>query len=98
MSDNKNITPENNSGKKPESNNFFKGGNKNTIYIFIAIAVGFFILNYASNQETAVEISQMRFETKMMKLNAVEKVNVVNDKRVEVFIKESSLIDSEFFA
>ena len=46
MLENRNKIPERNKGKgnKPENNNLFKGGNKNTIYIFIAIAVGFFII------------------------------------------------------
>ncbi|MCD4794809.1 MAG: ATP-dependent zinc metalloprotease FtsH [Bacteroidales bacterium] len=90
--------PEKNKGKgnKPDNNSLFKGGNKNTIYIFIAIAVVFFILNYVSNQETSVKISQLRFETKMVSKDAVEKVNVVNHEKVEVFIKESYLSDSEF--
>ena len=102
MSDNKkdNMSkiPERNKekGNKSDNNNLFKGGNKNTIYIFIAIAVVFFILNYASNQETSVKISQLRFETKMISKDAVEKVNVVNHEKVEVYIKESYLSDPEF--
>ena len=98
MSENRNKIPERNKGKgnKPENNNLFKGGNKNTIYIFIAIAVGFFIINYVSNQDTTKVIDQVRFETKMMSKNAVDKVNIVNHEKVEVFIKESMLGDSEF--
>ncbi|MCF6364627.1 MAG: ATP-dependent zinc metalloprotease FtsH [Bacteroidales bacterium] len=86
-------------GKLPENNgNFFKGkGNKNTVFIFIAIAIGFFILQYASNQETAVKISQLRFETKMLtKPQAIERINIVNNKKVEIFINETYIGDSEF--
>ncbi len=65
-----NKAPEKNTDKKKlqqSPGDFFKGkGNKNTLYIFIAIAIGFFILQFALKQETAKEISQLRFETKMM--------------------------------
>jgi len=64
-----------------DKKNLFGGdgkGNKNSIYIFIGIAVVFFILQFASSQETAKKISQQRFETKMMiKPNAIEKINIV---------------------
>lgn len=98
MSDNKNKIPERNRGKddKPQNPNPFKGGNKNTIYIFLAILVGFFLLNYAFKQETAKKINQVRFETKMMSKNAVEKVVVINKEKVEIYIKESFLNDAEF--
>lgn len=84
-------------GSPQDNNNMFKGnGNKNTIYIFIAVAVGFFVLNYFSNRESAVKISQVRFETKIMPKHAVEKVVVVNRQKVEVYIKEQMSGDSEF--
>ena len=81
-----------------EKGNMFKGkGNKNSLYIFIGIAVLFFILQFVSNQELAKEISQQRFENKILsKPDAVEKINIVNNKTVEIFIKESYLSDSEF--
>lgn len=89
--------------KKPLDNKkLFSGsgdnkGNKNSIFIFIGIAVVFFILQFISGQETAKEISQQRFETRMMtKPNAIEKINIVNKKKVEVFINESLLGDAEF--
>jgi AFG3 family protein len=79
------------------NNNMFKGnGNKNTIFIFIAVAVGFFVLNYFSNQESAVKITQARFETKMVPKDAVEKVVIVNNERVEVYIKEQKRNEAEF--
>ena len=85
-------------GNQPENNNMFAGNgkNKNTIFIFIAVAVGFFVLNYFSNQETAVKISQVRFETKIMPKHAVDKVVVVNHEKVEVYIKEQLRTDPEF--
>ncbi len=85
-------------GKQPDNGNLFKGkGNKNTIYIFIAIIIGFFILQYASSTESAVEISQQRFEKILLtKPGAVEKINIVNNEKVEVFIIQSLLSDSEF--
>ena len=87
--------------KKPEGGdkNKFKlsnGGNNNTLWIFIAVAAGFFLLQMFSGQETAKEINRLRFENKMLKQKDVKKVNVVNEKRVEVFIKESSLSKTEY--
>ena len=87
--------------KKPEGSdkNKFKlssGGNNNTLWIFIAVAAGFFLLQMFSGQETAKEINRLRFENKMLKQKDVKKVNVVNEKRVEVFIKESSLSKTEY--
>jgi AFG3 family protein len=86
---------------KPEGSdkNKFKlssGGNNNTLWIFIAVAAGFFLLQMFSGQETAKEINRLRFENKMLKQKDVKKVNVVNEKRVEVFIKESSLSKTEY--
>lgn len=79
------------------NNNMFKGkGNKNTIYILIAVAVGFFVLNYFSNKESAVKISQVRFETKIMPMHAVDKIVVINHQKVEIYIKEQMRGDSEF--
>ncbi len=96
-----NKAPEKKTEKKklPQSpGDFFKGkGNKNTIFIFIAIAIGFFILQFASSQETAIKISQLRFETKMMtKPGVIEKINIVNKGKVEIFINETFRGDSEF--
>ncbi len=79
------------------SNNLFKGGNKNTIFIFIAAAAVFILLQIFVNQENAVKINQHRFETKMLsKQGAVEKIIVVNHERVEVYISKQHLGDSEF--
>ncbi len=97
-----NKAPEKKTEKKklPQSpGDFFKGkGNKNTIFIFIAIAIGFFILQFASSQETAVKINQLRFETKMMsKTGVIEKIIIINnEKKVEVFINETFKGDNEF--
>ena len=80
-----------------EKGNLFKGKNNNSLYIFIGIAVLFFILQFASNKELSKEISQQRFENKILsKPEAVEKINIVNNKIVEVFIKDNYLSDSEF--
>ncbi|NPA67523.1 MAG: ATP-dependent zinc metalloprotease FtsH [Chlorobi bacterium] len=94
----KNTDKKTEKGKQPENNIFGvpDGKNKNTIFIFIAVAAGFFILNYMSNQETAVKITQVRFETEIMPKHAVEKLVVVNHRKVEVYIKESALNDPEF--
>ncbi len=91
---------ERNSGKnkQPDNNNMFKtnGNGKSTIFIFIAVTVGFLILNYFSNQESAKKITQVRFETKIFPKKAVEKLVVVNHQKVEVFIKDNMRGDSEF--
>ncbi len=84
-------------GNPKDANNMFKNkGNKNTIFIFIAVTVGFFALNYFSNQETAKKITQLRFETKIMPKHAAEKLVVVNHEKVEVYIKEQMRSDPEF--
>lgn len=94
----------NNKEKKDEKRNFFqssgkndpKGGNKNTIWIFVAIAVGFIILQFAGMQSTVEEINQLRFETEMVSNNDVERVVVVNKERVEIFLKEESKTKSQY--
>jgi cell division protease FtsH len=89
-----------NQNKKPDGNDKnkfkFNSGGNNTLWIFIAVAAGFFLLQMFSGQETAKEINRLRFENKMLKQKDVQKVNVVNEKRVEVFIKESSLSKPEY--
>ncbi len=93
--------PEKKPGKnnQPDNNMFKTNGNgngKNTVFIFIAITVGFLILNYFSNQESAKKITQVRFETKILPKKAVEKLVVVNHQKVEVYIKDNMRGDSEF--
>jgi cell division protease FtsH len=101
MSDNKdnNLKPENKGRDNNPDNKMFKngnGGNRNIFYIFLAIIAFFLILNYASGDDSAVMIDQMRFENQMLTKGAVEKLVVVNQERVEVFLKESFLNDPNF--
>lgn len=67
-----------------------KGGNKNTIWIFVAIAVGFIILQLVSFQNNSVEIDRLRFETTMIANNDIERLVVVNNEKVEVYLKIDS--------
>lgn len=87
-----------NTNKPDDNKNKFKlgSGNNNTLWIFLAIAAGFFLLQMFSGGDTAVKIDRLRFENRMLLTKDVKKINVVNEKRVEVFIKESSLSKSEF--
>ncbi len=92
MSDNNlNNEPKNKLPKREQSN-----GNKNTIWIFIAIGVGFLILQFISMKENLVQIDNTRFESQLMTSGDVKKVVVVNKERVEVFLKEESLSKPEY--
>lgn len=94
------MTKQQDNNKKPEGNDknkfWMNNGGNNTLWIFIAVATGFFLLQIFSGGETAKEINRLRFENKMLLQKDVKKINVVNEKRVEVFIKESSLSKSEY--
>ncbi len=73
-----------------------KGGrNKNTIWIFVAIAVGFILIQYIAMNDSAIKIDSIRFE-KMIKSRDVKKLVVINKDKVEVFLKESSLGNEEY--
>ena len=52
----------------------FGGKNNNTIWIFVAVAVGFIILQFVSMQDSVKKIDEIRFETKMLLKKDVEKV------------------------
>jgi AFG3 family protein len=100
MSDNNiNRKPENKDRDNNPENKLFKtgnGGNRNILYIFIAIIAFFLILNYASDKESSVMINQLRFENQMVSKNAVDKIVIVNREKVEVYLKESILSDPDF--
>jgi len=89
---------DNNKDPKKNQKGFFqsskkgdpKGTNKNTIWIFVAIAVGFLILQFATMQDGAVEVSQLRFESEMVKGDDVERLVIVNKEKVEIFLKNDS--------
>ncbi len=95
MKDQTNKTNNNNDNDNPKK---FKFGDKrnNTIWIFISIAILFFLLEIYSNQDTAVKINNLRFENQMLLTKDVEAIKVINDKRVEVFIKPQSLSKPKF--
>ncbi len=85
--------PENND--KPKRFKFGSGGN-NTVWIFVAITAVFFILQLFSSQDSAVKIDFLRFENSMLLTKDVKSISVINDKRVEIFLKESSLDKEKF--
>ncbi len=93
MSDNNTNNDSKNKLPKRESGG---GGNRNTIWIFVAIGVGFLILQFFSMQDSSIHIDNMRFENELMPSGDIAKLVVVNKERVEVFLKEESLSKDEY--
>ncbi len=68
----------------------------NFYWVYAALAIVFIGLQFFNWGSTAVEISQMRFENEMLatdpaQKNDIEKINIVNQEIVEVFIKPDRL-------
>jgi cell division protease FtsH len=83
------------SGNKDQKGNDKKPKfNISWIYGMIAIfIIGMMFFPYGSQP---VEIMWNRFETKMLKTNSIEKIEVVNEDRAEIYIKSDKLSDPEF--
>ena len=83
------------SGNKDQKGNDKKPKfNISWIYGMIAIfIIGMMFFPYGSQP---VEIMWNRFETKMLKTNSIEKIEVVNEDRAEIYIKADKLSDPEF--
>ncbi len=79
-------------GKKPGFNFY---------WIYAILAIMFIGLQFFNWGDSAVEISQMRFENEMLAWSEqdgsdIEKVKIVNQESVEVFIKEDRLSKSKY--
>ncbi len=73
-----------------------KGGkNKNTIWIFVAIAVGFILIQYIAMNDKTIKIDDIRLE-QMVKSHDVQKLIIVNKERAEVYLKEASLSNDAY--
>lgn len=64
-------------------------------WIYLALFGGFLILFFFNNTSVP-EITWNRFELEMLAENSVAKVEVVNEKRVNVFLREEALSRPEF--
>jgi cell division protease FtsH len=96
MAENNNSHDSNNPFNRPESNKSGKKKNNTSIWIFAAIGVGLIIMQFVSMGDNTKEIDQNRFENKMLLTHDVAKLVVVNEKRADIYIKESSLKNPEF--
>lgn len=72
------------------------GKGNNTLWIFIAVAAVFFLLQLFSGQDSAKKTTSLRFESEMLLSHDVEKIVVVNEHRAEIYIKEQSLGKDKF--
>ncbi len=70
--------------------------NNNIIWIFVAVAVGFIILQFFTMQKSIKKISRVRFENKMFLKKDVERIVVINKEKAEVYIKDSSIGKEEY--
>ncbi len=81
-----------------------KGGKKpgfNFYWVYAILAVIFIGLQFFNWGGSAVEISQMRFENEMLIWNEedgndIEKIKIINQELVEVFIKEDRLYKEKY--
>ncbi len=90
--------------QKPGSPPPGKGGKKpgfSFYWIYAILAVLFIGLQFFNWGSSAVEISQMRFENEMLVWDSergsdIEKLKIINQERVEVYIKEDRLYEERY--
>ncbi len=92
-----------NRNKNQDSNNpFQKKGNKgggfkfNIYWIYAIVVAGLIGLQFFSYKSVSREISQQQFEQEYLPSKDVAKLIVVNEKYVEVYIKEDRLTDPKY--
>ncbi len=77
-----------------------QGANKkpkfNITWVYGIIIASIMIMMFVPMGSQPVEIMWNRFETKMVKTHAVEKIEVVNKERAEIYIKKDRKDDPEF--
>lgn len=71
--------------------NFKKIPNFSFNWIYLIIAIGIGVLYFTQSKNTIEEISWGKFKNEMLLDHDVEKINIVNQEVVEVFIKKESL-------
>jgi len=89
--ENKNTPNNQNDRKEPKIKPKF-----NIYWIYGLIAVAFIGIQFVNLGQDPKEISRGKFENEMLKANEVEKIVVVNQQRVEVFIKPDVLHTAKY--
>jgi len=86
--------------KKPDLNNKHrdnKGKSKfNLIWIYGLIVVAFIIISYISKGGGPMEITWQRFESEMLRSFDIEKLEVINKQKVEIYIKQEKLNSGKY--
>jgi cell division protease FtsH len=96
MNDNKNKNEfnfGNNQNNKKGSENKPKF---NITWVYSAIVIFIIIMMFFPMGNQPIEIMWSRFETKMLKTHSIEKIEIVNKERAEIFIKADKLSNPEF--
>lgn len=99
MSNENNNTKKAGSGQKSGNQADNKGKNKppfNFYWIYGLLAVILIALNFYNWGGGPIEISQHRFEVEMLPTDDIEKLIVVNNETIEVFIKEDRLSKEKY--
>jgi cell division protease FtsH len=98
MSEEKKEKKEFGFGMKPGSdpNNNDKKPKFNITWIYGLIAIFLFGMLFLQFGAEPVEITRSRFEQEMLKTHDVAKIEVVNNKRAEIFIKSERLNDPKY--
>jgi ATP-dependent metalloprotease FtsH len=99
--ENRNPRPEDpaNGKKNPKTNDGKKGPKKpgfNFYWVWGILAIILIALNFSNWGTTAVQISQHRFEIEMLPGDDVERLVVVNNEMVEVYIKPDRLEEDQY--
>jgi ATP-dependent metalloprotease FtsH len=86
--------------KKPEQKNPQGKGKPgfNFYWVYAILAVVFIGLQFLNWGGSAVEISQLRFENEMLftEIREIEKLKIVNQEMVEIFIRDERLTQEKF--
>ncbi|MCK9206920.1 MAG: ATP-dependent zinc metalloprotease FtsH [Salinivirgaceae bacterium] len=98
MSENNNPKKEAGTGSKPESNskNNDKKPKFNITWVYALIAISLFGIFLFQPTNKPIEVTWNRFEQEMLKANDVQKIEVVNNKKVEIYIKPDRLKDQKY--
>ncbi len=98
MSENKKEKKENLFGSKPtpDSKNSDKKPKFNITWVYALIAISLFGIFLFQPTNDPIEVTWNRFEQEMLKANDVQKIEVVNNKKVEIYIKPDRLKDQKY--
>ncbi|MGD9992008.1 MAG: ATP-dependent zinc metalloprotease FtsH [Salinivirgaceae bacterium] len=98
MSEEKNEKKDFGFGPKPggDPKNNDKKPKFNITWVYGLIAIFLFGMLFMQFGAEPVEITRSRFEQEMLRTHDVEKIEVVNNKRAEIFIKQDRLSEAKF--